>query len=169
MIHRNNTWIWVGLALCMACEKTESSGAGAAPERTAAAESAHRAMLPSPDGPLVLVADRRLVCMVNDQFMGRPQFPIVVDGNTYYGCCPACKERLNNDPRTGTATRPGHPPADRQGARHHRSGRKRHHPLLREPGNAHRVFARLNGAMNTLSLSSTVLLRSHPPARLLLG
>ena len=44
--------------------------------------------------------------MVNNQFMGRPQIPIAVDGKTYYGCCEMCKGRLGNDPSTRTATDP---------------------------------------------------------------
>jgi YHS domain-containing protein len=56
--------------------------------------------------PVVLVSDRSLVCMVNDQFMGRPQIPIAVGGNTYYGCCPACKDRLANDAQVRAAIDP---------------------------------------------------------------
>jgi YHS domain-containing protein len=52
------------------------------------------------------VNDRSLVCMVNNHFMGRPQIPVVVAGNTYYGCCAMCKEKLGNDPAARTATDP---------------------------------------------------------------
>ena len=38
--------------------------------------------------------------MVNDQYMGKPQIPIAVDGRTYYGCCPMCKDRLANQPQS---------------------------------------------------------------------
>ena len=49
-----------------------------------------------PAPPLVKVeADK--VCMVNEQFMDRPQIAVVVDEKTYYGCCAMCKERLAND------------------------------------------------------------------------
>ena len=34
------------------------------------------------------------VCMVNDRSMAMEQIPVEVDGKTYYGCCPMCKERL---------------------------------------------------------------------------
>jgi YHS domain-containing protein len=55
------------------------------------------------------IADASQVCMVNDQFMGRAQIPVVVDGRTYYGCCAQCKDKLANqsaarlarDPVTG--------------------------------------------------------------------
>ena len=44
--------------------------------------------------------------MVNDQFMGKPQIPVQVEGRTYYGCCPMCKERLEKQPAIRTATDP---------------------------------------------------------------
>lgn len=52
------------------------------------------------------VADTSQVCMVNDQFMGRPQIPIAVEGRTYYGCCAMCKDRLGKDPATRFARDP---------------------------------------------------------------
>ncbi|MCG3174817.1 MAG: hypothetical protein GMKNLPBB_03106 [Myxococcota bacterium] len=57
-------------------------------------------------GPLTLVSDRSLVCMVNNRFMGRPQIPVTVGSNTYYGCCEMCKGRLANDPASRTAIDP---------------------------------------------------------------
>ena len=44
--------------------------------------------------------------MVNDQVMGRPQIPIVVDGRTYYGCCENCKKRLADDQTARVAEDP---------------------------------------------------------------
>lgn len=55
---------------------------------------------------LTLVTDRSLVCMVNNQFMGRPQIPIEVDGRTYYGCCEMCKGRLGSDPSSRVSPDP---------------------------------------------------------------
>ena len=52
------------------------------------------------------VADASQVCMVNDQYMGKPQIPIAVEGRTYYGCCPMCKDKLTNQPESRTATDP---------------------------------------------------------------
>ena len=37
------------------------------------------------------------VCMINDRNMAHEQIPVEVDGKTYYGCCPMCKERLEKD------------------------------------------------------------------------
>jgi len=41
--------------------------------------------------------------MVNDQYMGKPQIPVSVQGKTYFGCCAMCKEKLetNSAARTG--------------------------------------------------------------------
>lgn len=52
------------------------------------------------------VSDISQVCMVNNQFMGKPQIPIAVEGRTYYGCCAMCKDRLGNDPASRTAQDP---------------------------------------------------------------
>lgn len=55
---------------------------------------------------LTRVSDTSQVCMVNDQFMGRAQIPVVVDGRTYFGCCPACKEKLEKQPSMRNARDP---------------------------------------------------------------
>ena len=52
------------------------------------------------------VTDPSQVCMVNDQFMGKPQIPVEVEGRTYYGCCPMCKDRLTRQPESRTAQDP---------------------------------------------------------------
>ena len=52
------------------------------------------------------VADRALVCMVNDMDMGKAQIPVVVEGRTYYGCCAMCKERLAKDAAIRSAIDP---------------------------------------------------------------
>jgi YHS domain-containing protein len=44
--------------------------------------------------------------MVNNQFMGRPQIPVSVNGSTYYGCCEMCRGRLTKDPSARTAIDP---------------------------------------------------------------
>src|SRR5688572_5758551 len=77
------------------------------PPRPAVATASSQAL---PAG-ITRVDDRSLVCMVNDQFMGKSQIPVEVAGRTYYGCCAMCKERLANqeaarigqDPVTGAA------------------------------------------------------------------
>lgn len=44
--------------------------------------------------------------MVNNQFMGKPQIPVAVEGRTYYGCCAMCKDRLEKDPASRMAQDP---------------------------------------------------------------
>jgi YHS domain-containing protein len=59
-----------------------------------------------PASTLANVPDRSLVCMVNNQYMGREQIPVQVEGRTYYGCCPMCKDRLTTDKNARTARDP---------------------------------------------------------------
>ncbi len=44
--------------------------------------------------------------MVNNQFMGRAQIPVEVEGKTYFGCCEMCKGRLASDASARTAKDP---------------------------------------------------------------
>ena len=67
--------------------------------------SSERTQLALPAG-LTRVTDTSQVCMINDQFMGRAQIPVVVEGRTYYGCCPACKEKLEKQPASRMALDP---------------------------------------------------------------
>jgi YHS domain-containing protein len=46
-----------------------------------------------PSGPLTKV-EAKMVCMVNEQNMGKEQIPVQVEGKTYYGCCEMCKKAL---------------------------------------------------------------------------
>jgi YHS domain-containing protein len=46
------------------------------------------------------------VCMVNNAAFDKPQIPVEVNGKTYYGCCPMCKERLAKDVSARTAIDP---------------------------------------------------------------
>ena len=59
-----------------------------------------------PDNGLSRIEDPRLVCMVNNTYMGKAQIPVAVDGKTYFGCCPMCKERLANELDTRFAIDP---------------------------------------------------------------
>lgn len=60
-----------------------------------------------PESPaLTRVTASSFVCMVNDRFMGGEQIPVSVDGKTYYGCCAACKDKLQNNAAVRTAVDP---------------------------------------------------------------
>jgi YHS domain-containing protein len=67
--------------------------------------SSSQAVAALPAG-MTRVSDPSQVCMVNNQFIGKPQIPIAVAGRTYYGCCAMCKDRLGNDPSSRTAQDP---------------------------------------------------------------
>ena len=98
-----------------ACQS--SPPAQPAPEKTATpstpAVSSAAPSTPPAAAPAALtrVADPSLVCMVNDHFMGKPQIPVAVGGKTYFGCCPMCKEKLEQQltARTGTDPVTGEP------------------------------------------------------------
>ncbi len=55
--------------------------------------------------------ESKKVCMVNNRYMGQDQAAVVVENKTYYGCCPMCEKRLNDEPATRSAIDPvsGHP------------------------------------------------------------
>jgi YHS domain-containing protein len=71
--------------------------------------------MPAPSSGATLTADEaaalrqvepRFVCMVNNSLFDRPQIPVEVGGKTYFGCCPACKERLATDAEARQAMDP---------------------------------------------------------------
>ncbi|NOS94167.1 MAG: hypothetical protein HOP30_19800 [Cyclobacteriaceae bacterium] len=53
----------------------------------------YKASLPVPGVQL----DHKLVCMVNNTYMGVDQTPVVVQNKTYYGCCEKCVRDLTAD------------------------------------------------------------------------
>lgn len=53
----------------------------------------YKASLPAPG----IAVDHKLVCMVNNMYMGMAQIPVVVQNKTYYGCCEKCVHDLNSD------------------------------------------------------------------------
>jgi YHS domain-containing protein len=94
-------------AACTRGERAEPDPATRAqPEHTTPpAPSAPAPMAPTA-AALTEVTDVSQVCMVNNQYMGRPQIPTTVEGKTYYGCCPMCKGRLEKEASARTAKDP---------------------------------------------------------------
>ncbi len=84
---------------CQSGQDRRADPQGQAPAAAAATST-------TADSGLRRVEDPSLVCMVNDQVMGRPQIPITVEGRMYYGCCENCKTRLAQDATARTATDP---------------------------------------------------------------
>lgn len=99
----------VALLALAACAPSGSTSSAQAP---APEPAVHTDTTPTPTAPvapaepaqaapaaaLTRIADASQVCMVNNQFMGKPQIPVVVNGATYYGCCEMCKGKLADDP-----------------------------------------------------------------------
>jgi YHS domain-containing protein len=54
----------------------------------------------------VVLVESKNVCMINDRSMANEQIPVEVDGKTYFGCCPMCKERLVKDEASRFAVDP---------------------------------------------------------------
>lgn len=92
--------IAVAIAGMSGCTKQEQPAPTISAPTTpppASPASVHAAAPAMNSAGLTRVTDRSLVCMVNNQFMGRPQIPVQVEGKTYYGCCEMCKDRLAKD------------------------------------------------------------------------
>jgi YHS domain-containing protein len=87
---------------------TNSQPVAEAPATVPTAAPAPTASTSTPvaDQSLTLVADSSQVCMVNNQFMGREQIPVEVEGKTYFGCCEMCKGRLSSDPSSRSGKDP---------------------------------------------------------------
>src|SRR6185436_13884172 len=54
----------------------------------------------------VVRVEPKNVCMINDRSMAMDQIPVAIEGRTYYGCCPMCKERLEKDASSRFAVDP---------------------------------------------------------------
>jgi YHS domain-containing protein len=46
------------------------------------------------------------ICMMNNAAFPNDQIPTIVEGKTYYGCCPMCAEKLKSDPALRRAVDP---------------------------------------------------------------
>lgn len=101
------TFLLASLVAVGGCDR--QSSAQPAAELPVAAEAVVSAVTPPAAAPVASslvgtstrqftrVDDVSEVCMVNNQFMGRAQIPVVVEGKTYFGCCEMCKGRLAKD------------------------------------------------------------------------
>jgi YHS domain-containing protein len=96
----------LGVLAPTACQADRD--ASAATEAAGSVELTKATPVPnqSDSSVLTLVTDTSQVCMVNDQFMGKAQIPVQVEGKTYYGCCAMCKGRLQSDAAARTAIDP---------------------------------------------------------------
>lgn len=60
---------------------------------------------PSEDNGLIQV-DTKYVCMINNHKFEKEQIAVDVEGQTYYGCCEMCKEKLKKDAKSRMAVDP---------------------------------------------------------------
>ncbi|MFT2008709.1 hypothetical protein ACMA1I_08545 [Pontibacter sp. 13R65] len=49
---------------------------------------------------------KEFVCMVNNAYMGKAQFPVEFEGKQYYGCCQMCVKAIQNERRVRVALDP---------------------------------------------------------------
>lgn len=103
MLVRRLLVFFVAAATLAACE---SGSREVAPQAQATAQPISGPAASPAHPALTRVEDASQVCMVNNQFMGKPQIPVEVGGKTYYGCCEMCKGRLQSDAAARTATDP---------------------------------------------------------------
>lgn len=96
MPQNSRSFPWNRLALSLVCLLALALGVAQAGEQKTS-EAAK---------PALQRVESKLVCMVNNQFFGKDQIPIEVQGKTYYGCCEMCKERLAKDAAARTGTDP---------------------------------------------------------------
>jgi YHS domain-containing protein len=110
-----HSFLLAGLAAIAGCDnQTVAKLAGEASTPIAAPPVANPPTAAEPPATLAAPDTRRLtrvddvsqVCMVNDQFMGRAQIPVTVEGKTYFGCCEMCKGRLARDATARVAKDP---------------------------------------------------------------
>ena len=50
--------------------------------------------------------EAKYVCMMNNKAFDKPQMAVEVEGKTYYGCCPMCKDILQKDASKRSAKDP---------------------------------------------------------------
>ena len=61
---------------------------------------------PAHDGAWLKPTEAQYVCMMNNKVFDKPQMAIQVEGKTYYGCCPMCKDMLEQDSEKRSAIDP---------------------------------------------------------------
>ncbi|PTX13090.1 hypothetical protein C8N40_11312 [Pontibacter mucosus] len=101
------------LASCTS-EKAPHAEASRAIETTAEAPAgghrSHVAATATPAAPADLMTKdglpKDLVCMVNNAYMGKKQFPVAFEDKMYYGCCEMCVKTIQNERQVRYATDP---------------------------------------------------------------
>lgn len=89
------------VSACREAPPQPAAGTAAAPSALSSAASAEAR---SP--VLTEVGDHAQVCMITDRYMGSAQIPVTVGPRTYFGCCAACKDKLEKNAAARTAIDP---------------------------------------------------------------
>ncbi|GGG18585.1 hypothetical protein [Pontibacter amylolyticus] len=104
------------LASCTS-EKTAETQAAAAAQPTAAAPVPHANHIPvataqtqaDPSAEELMTREglpKDLVCMVNNAYMGKKQFPVPFENKMYYGCCEMCVNTIQQQRKVRHAVDP---------------------------------------------------------------
>lgn len=88
--------------LFVSCQKSMQKEEKTTTEMSAQMEPANQ----SSEVALGDIVPNDLVCMVNNDYMGREQLEVEVNGKIYYGCCEMCQERLPIDESVRVAIDP---------------------------------------------------------------
>ncbi|MCF6361257.1 MAG: TRASH domain-containing protein [Cyclobacteriaceae bacterium] len=81
----------------VSCQSSENTSSQEAVSSEAVATQVPHNSPPAVEASSVDVRlSNELVCMVNDAFMGRKQYPVPVGNKIYYGCCENCVDKLQN-------------------------------------------------------------------------
>lgn len=107
-MHRASPLSRFALALTAAAAMSACSRANEAPAPAAAAQQ--QAQTPAATSTVatqkIRPVESKKVCMINNRLFDVDQIPVTVASKTYFGCCPMCKDRLEQDERSRMSTDP---------------------------------------------------------------
>ncbi|HEY4652388.1 MAG TPA: hypothetical protein VIG72_13285 [Pontibacter sp.] len=111
---KKNLLYTVAMAALLASCSSEQTAQTQAPESPAASAEAtpamHAAHQATTASPAELMTEdglpKDLVCMVNNAFMGKKQYPVAFEDKMYYGCCEMCVKTIQNERQVRYATDP---------------------------------------------------------------
>ncbi|KAA9325153.1 hypothetical protein [Adhaeribacter soli] len=96
------TGLFLGLFTASCSQQKPESGQASSPaEATQSVASTHAhdpATKASEANPMTETGlPKDLVCMVNNAYMGKKQFPVPFEDKMYYGCCEMCVKTIKNE------------------------------------------------------------------------
>lgn len=97
--------LFFAFILLISCGK-KTQKAAPEPAEVSPMQTQMQAQAPGAQVSLGDIVPNDLVCMVNNDYMGREQLEVEVNGKTYYGCCEMCQERLPVDESVRVAVDP---------------------------------------------------------------